>query len=77
MAKRRRSFAGYTAGEARAAASNWLRNFKEHGPLEIKSIKVTEDRTYFIATVTYAEMPAEPRPPQHFADYEPVLLKSA
>jgi hypothetical protein len=77
MAKRRRSFAGYTAGEARAAACDWLRNFNEHGPLEIKSIKVSEDRDYFIATVTYGEMAAEPPPPRYFADYEPALLKSA
>ena len=77
MAKKRKSFAGYSAGEARASASAWLRNFKDHGPLEIKSIKVTEDRTYFIATVVYAEMAVEPPPPQYFADYEPALLKSA
>jgi len=77
MAKRRKSFAGYSAGQARAAASSWLANFEEHGPLDIKSIRVTEDRHYFIATVIYADAPAEPAPPQYFADYEPVLLKSA
>ncbi len=77
MAKKRKSFAGYTAGEARTAASDWLRNFKDHGPLEIKSIRVSEERQYFVATVTYAEMAAEPAPTQYFADYEPVLLKSA
>ena len=62
MASKRKSFAGYTAGEARTAASDWLRNFKEHGPLEIKSIRVTEDSDLFVATVTYGRQPVETPP---------------
>jgi hypothetical protein len=77
MAEKRKSFAGYTAGEARTYASDWLRNFKDHGPLDIKSIRVSEDRDHYVATVIYSEMTLEPPPPQHFADYQPVLLKSA
>ena len=72
MAEKRKSFAAYTAGEARKAASDWLRNFKEHGPLEIRSIRVSEDRDIFVATVAYAEMAVETSP-QYFADYQPSL----
>jgi hypothetical protein len=77
MAKKRKTFAGYTAGEARKAASDWLRNFRDHGPLDIKSISVSEENKFFVATVLYAEMELEPAPPQYFAHYQPALLKSA
>lgn len=79
MSDKRKSFAAYTPGEARAAASQWLRNFKEHGPLQIKSIKVAAERDLFVATVAYAEMAVETTP-QYFPNYQPVLptlLKSA
>jgi hypothetical protein len=79
MTDKRKSFAAYTPSEARAAASQWLRNFKEHGPLQIKSIKVAEERDLFIATVAYAEMTVEATP-QYFPNYQPILptlLKSA
>ena len=76
MSEKRKSFAAYTPSEARAAASNWLRNFKEHGPLEIKSIKVSEERDLFVATVAFLEMTVE-KSPRYFENYQPVLLKSA
>jgi hypothetical protein len=77
MASKRKSFAGRSAGEARAAASDWLRNFRDHGPLEIKSISVSEENRRYVATVIYGEMAVEPAPPQYFADYRPVFLKTA
>lgn len=76
MGKRRKSFAGYTAGEARKAASAWLGNFDEHGPLDIKSIRVAERQDQFVATVTFSEMVVE-QTPRHFPGAQPVLLKSA
>jgi hypothetical protein len=79
MSDKRKSFAAYTPGEARRAASDWLRNFKEHGPLEIKNIKVAAKRDLFVATVAYAEMTVEATP-QYFLNYQPILpslLKSA
>ena len=72
MSEKRKSFAAYTPGEARAAASSWLRNFKEHGPLEIRSIAVAPERDFYVATVAYAEMTVEATP-QYFADYRPML----
>jgi hypothetical protein len=71
-----KSFAAYTPGEARTAASTWLRNFKDHGPLKISSIRVTEERELFVATVAYSEMLVETTP-QYFAHYQPMLKKSA
>ena len=73
--KKSRAFAAYTPGEARRAAAEWLRNFKDHGPLEISSIKVSEERDLFVATVAYSEMTVE-KTPQYFADYLP-MRKSA
>jgi hypothetical protein len=69
--EKRKTFAAYTAGEARKAASDWLHNFKDHGPLEIRSIRVTENRDVFTATVYYAEMAVE-ETPQYFPDYRPI-----
>ncbi len=79
MEKKRKSFLASSPGEARQAVSTWLGDFRAHGPLKIRSIRVREGENSerFVATVTFSEMPAEPPPPQHFADYEPVLLKSA
>jgi hypothetical protein len=76
MAEIRKSFAAPSAGEARNFASEWLRDFDEHGPLDIKSIRVREHREVFIATIVYDLMQVEATP-RHFPDYEPVLLKSA
>jgi hypothetical protein len=76
MAEQRKSFTAHSPGEARNAASMWLRNFRDHGPLAIKSIRVTEEREHFVATVTYGEMTIE-ESPQYFAEYQPALLKSA
>lgn len=73
---KRKSFAAYTPGEARTAASEWLRNFKDHGPLDIKSIKISEERDLFIATVAYSEMKVE-ESPRYFADYQPQLRKAS
>lgn len=73
--KKTKAFAAYTPGEARTAASEWLRNFKLHGPLDISSIKISEERDLFIATVAYSEMTIE-KTPQYFANYQP-LRKSA
>ena len=70
-----KSFAAYTPSEARTAAGTWLRNFKDHGPLKINSIRVTEERELFVATVAYSEMTVETTP-QYFANYQP-MLKSA
>lgn len=79
MPEKRKAFAAYTPGEARTAASQWLRNFKEHGPLDIKSIKVAPERDLFVATVIYGELTVETSP-RYFENYEPLmpaLLKSA
>jgi hypothetical protein len=73
--QRSKSFAAYTPGEARTAAAEWLRNFKDHGPLKISSIKVTEERELFVATVDYSEMTVETTP-QYFANYQPLMRKS-
>ena len=70
-----KAFAAYTPGEARTAAAQWLRNFKDHGPLKINSIRVTEERELYVATVAYSEMTIE-QTPQYFANYQP-LRKSA
>ena len=39
-----KSFAAYSPGEARSAATQWLSDFTDHGPLRIMSIRVTEER---------------------------------
>ena len=66
-----KSFAAYTPGEARTAAAEWLRNFKDHGPLKISSIRVTEERELFVATVAYSEMTVESTP-QYFQHYRAI-----
>jgi len=63
-------FAAYSPGEARSAATQWLGNFKDHVPLRIISIRVTEEQDLFVATVAYSEMIVE-HSPRYFADYTP------
>ena len=63
-------FAAYSPSEARSAATQWLGNFKDHGPLRIISIRVTEEQDLFVATVAYSEMIVE-HSPRYFADYTP------
>lgn len=75
VGEKRKAFAAYTPGEARNAAAEWLRNFRDHGPLNISSIKVTEERELFVATVAYSEMTVETTP-QYFENYQP-LRRSA
>lgn len=78
-ADKSKAFAAYTPGEARKAATEWLRNFREHGPLKISSIRVTEERDLYVATVAYSEMTIETSP-RYFEDYQPIyqqLRKSA
>jgi len=70
-----KSFAAYSPSEARVAAAHWLANFREHGPLRISSIRVTEENDLFIATVAYSDMVVETTP-RYFENYRP-LLKSA
>lgn len=76
VAVKRKEFAAYTAGEARTAASAWLKNFKDHGPLDIHGIRTSEDRDLFIATVTYTEMTVE-ETPQYFPNYQPQFKKAS
>jgi hypothetical protein len=73
---RRKEFAAYSAGEARTAASQWLNNFRDHGPLDIRSIKTHEDRDLFVATVFYTEMTIE-QSPQYFPNYQPQFRKAS
>ena len=49
-------FAADTPWGARAAASAWLSDFAEHGPCDIRSIRVLEDEDFFVAVLTYSEM---------------------
>lgn len=76
MAEKSKAFAAYTPAEARKAATDWLRNFKDHGPLKIDSIRVTEERDLFVATIAYSEMTVEATP-RYFADYEPIAKPAA
>jgi hypothetical protein len=66
-----KAFAAYSPSEARSAATQWLGNFKDHGPLKIQSIRVTEERELFIATIAYSEMTVETSP-RYFANYIPL-----
>lgn len=69
--EKRKSFTGQSPCAARDAASLWLRDFTIHGPLDIRSISVSEEDEAFVATVTYAEASVEitprhfPEKPQH------------
>jgi hypothetical protein len=73
----RRSFSGASPHAARDAASAWLRDFSAHGPLDIASIRVSEQADGFIATVTYSEAEIEVTP-RHFSEGGHLpLLRSA
>ena len=52
-----RLFEGESPGHARAAASKWLGDFSQHGPLRIRRITVSESGETFVAIVTFSEMP--------------------
>jgi hypothetical protein len=72
----RKVFTGTTPGGARALASAWLGDFKTHGPLHIRSIRVVEEEVGgFTAVITYREAVIETSP-RYFTDQEP-LKKSA
>lgn len=49
-------FLGDSPGGARSAASDWLGDFSQHGPLNIRRISVTQHQDAFLAIVTYSEM---------------------
>ena len=56
LPRMRRAFSGDTPWGARAAASKWLSDFTDHGPLHIRSIRVIEVGEAFEAVVTYSAM---------------------
>lgn len=68
--EKRKAFPGESPPAARDAASAWLRDFSAHGPLDIRSIRVSEEGDRFIATVIYAEAKIEVTP-RHFPDHQP------
>jgi len=51
-----RSFEGKSPGRARSAASKWLGDFTQHGPLDIRSIRVIPNEDRFLAVLTYSDM---------------------
>lgn len=74
----RKSFPARSPAAARVAASTWLGDFGQHGPLKIRSIRVVGDHEHFEAVVTYSDMKrvTEDAPEQELSREEP-LLKSA
>ena len=71
LPRMRKAFQGDTPWGARTAASKWLSDFSDHGPLHIRSIRVIETGETFEAVVTYSamrlnsdtpKMPAAPMP---------------
>lgn len=48
-------FEAETPGKARAAASEWLSDFRQHGPLNIRAIRVEADQDAFVAVLTYSD----------------------
>jgi hypothetical protein len=50
---RRKRFAARTAGKARTAAGEWLRDFTRHGPLQIQKIATREYQDEFLTVVTF------------------------
>ena len=48
-----REFSADTAGEARKAATEWLSDFNQHGPVQIESIRTGAYQGRFIAVVAY------------------------
>ena len=75
MPEKRRSFSAASPGEARAAASAWLGNFDEHGPLAIRSIRVDQEGEDFVAVVTYRDTRIEISP--RYFDSVPPFARSA
>jgi hypothetical protein len=74
--EKRRSFPGVSPPAARNAASSWLRDFSAHGPLDIRSIRVSEKGDHFIATVVFSEAMIE-LTPRHFPDDQPAEKTAA
>ena len=73
--ERKRSFPGESPSAARDAASLWLHDFSDHGPLDIQSIRVSEDGESFVATVVYTDAVIEIAP-RHFPDHEPLAASA-
>ncbi len=73
----RKSFPGESPPAARDAASAWLRDFSVHGPLDIRSISVSEEDDHFIATVVYTNASLEIVPMRHFPDRQPAAEANA
>jgi hypothetical protein len=71
-----KSFPGNSPRAARDAASEWLRDFSAHGPLDIRSIRVSEEGQTFFATVVFSNASIEITP-RHFTDYKPVSASAA
>lgn len=69
--EQQKTFNGSSASAARDAASSWLRNFSLHGPLDIRSIRVTEEGESFVATVVYSDASID-FTPRHFPEPKPV-----
>ncbi len=72
----KKTFRGSSPNIAREAASRWLRDFSAHGPLNIRSIRVSEANDAFVATVIYSEATIE-LTPRHFPDYVPASQTAA
>jgi hypothetical protein len=68
--EQKKTFPGPNPCAARDAASAWLRDFSSHGPLDIRSISVSEDGETFVATVTYCDAKIEITP-RHFPESRP------
>ena len=75
LPERSKTFPGSSPSAARDAASLWLRDFSDHGPLDIRSIRVSEEGERFVATVVYAEASIEATP-RHFPDAEPPRISA-
>jgi hypothetical protein len=69
----RKAFSGDTPWGARAAASKWLSDFSDHGPLHIRSIRVIEIGEAFEAVVTYSAMRLDSEMPKMPAAPMPML----
>jgi hypothetical protein len=48
-----KEFSADSAGKARGAATEWLRDFSNHGAIEIHSIRTTAYRDKFVAVIAY------------------------
>ena len=74
--EQRKIFRAASPSAARDSASEWLRDFRAHGPLDIRSIRVSEKNSAFIATVVYSEAEIETTP-RHFPDFAPSARSAA